>query len=330
MAGEHAATDELWRRIARPFVLSEALDALIGLPADEAGLLAAMRLCESPEVAGLMHDMPVLLRSLSTSVSRQAVRSRGEIRGPVLWSETISARAASFGDPDLFVCTTPQRDYDTPENRALVQALAAIAAAGQAIDRILGTDHDLDRIRAARQVARTARHLLDHPALAGVPRDRLSGRAVRRAKGGKSGARYRAALTVLERAADPVRADDVTSSRDRRTGRQHEMLVAVIHELERRGLHLPEMRVEEGALLGGPITYLHPRRGGRGLHGILVGDVLLDVPEHPDAIDRGGEQRRLEQRSGGRRAMVVFDPAEVPAVVDAAVRSARERVARAV
>ena len=42
----------------------------------------------------------------------------------MLWSETASARASSFGDGGLFVCTTPSQAYDTDENRVLVPALA--------------------------------------------------------------------------------------------------------------------------------------------------------------------------------------------------------------
>ena len=50
-------------------------------------------------------------------------RCIGELRGPVLWSETMSARASSFGDRDLFICATPSRAYDIDENRILVAAL---------------------------------------------------------------------------------------------------------------------------------------------------------------------------------------------------------------
>ena len=48
----------------------------------------------------------------------------------MLWSETMSARSASAGDPGLFVCATTTKAYDTDENRVLKAALDAIRQAG--------------------------------------------------------------------------------------------------------------------------------------------------------------------------------------------------------
>jgi hypothetical protein len=292
--------------------------------------LAGTILCTSPEAERLLHDMPTLVRALTTSVQASPVRSRGEVRGPVLWSETISARAASFGDPDLFVCTTPQRDYDTAENRVLVRALSVLADAGRAIEHVGVAHYDDPVMRSARDNGREARRFLEHPALAQVANERLRPRTTKRARAGKSAQRYRSALDVLERAVEPVSVEHLLPYCDRRTRQQHEVLLGVLLELERRGMRIPPLRVEAGALLAGPITYIHPRRlGARDrLHGIVVGDVLIDVPERARETSRERAAAALAARSHGRTTVLVTDVSEVRAAVDLAVRDARERLAQ--
>jgi hypothetical protein len=323
-------TTELWKRLARPFRLAETVDALFGLAPDVVAQLAGTMLCTSPEAGELLHAMPSLVRALTTSVQGAPLRSRGEIRGPVLWSETMSARAASFGDPDLFVCTTPQRDYDTAENRVLVAALRVLADAGKAIDHIGAADYDDPALRAARTNSRAARLFLDHPALTRVSHERVRPRTLKRVRGSKSAERYRPAMALLERAAEPIEAAALLAYCDRRTRLQHQVLFAVIEELEHRGMRIPPLRAEAGALLGGPITFIHPRRlGARDrLHGIVVGDVLIDVPERARETNRERAMAALAARSHGRVTVLVLDPSEVAAAVDMAVRDARERVSQ--
>ena len=81
----------------------------------------------SPEAERLLATMPSTVRALATSMQTRNERCIGELRGPVLWSETMSARASSFGDEGLFVCATPSRAYDVDENEVLVAALHTIA-----------------------------------------------------------------------------------------------------------------------------------------------------------------------------------------------------------
>ncbi len=85
--------------------------------------MVGARVATSPEAEALLEAMPKTVRSLATSLQTQTERCLGSLRGPVLWSETMSARASSFGDEGLFVCKTPSRAYDIDENRVLVAAL---------------------------------------------------------------------------------------------------------------------------------------------------------------------------------------------------------------
>jgi hypothetical protein len=323
------ATAGIWRRLARPFVLTEVVDVLMGLRPEVVEAFGAVKVCSSDRAGALLAAMPALSRSLATSVGSQAIRSRGEVRGPVLWSETMSARASSFGDEDLFVCAAPQREYDTPANRALVQALRTLAGAIVALDRAPVAWRDDPRVVQARQLARNARTWADHPSLSRVGLERVGPRDLKRVRGGKSGARYAPALALLEVAAEPLGPADLVALCDRRTRLQHWVLLAIIHELENRGLKLPPLRVEGAALLAGPVTYVHARHrmGEERLHGILLGQVLIDVA-HPAAPLSAGEgpEDELARRAGGRELAVIRSYKDVRDAVDRAVRTARELV----
>jgi hypothetical protein len=320
------AATGLWSRLARPFVLVDVVDALLGLSTEVVQQLAGVTVAVCDEAASLLADAPTLVRSLSTSMASVSIRTRGEVRGPVLWSETMSARAATAGDTDLFVCKSPQRDYDTPENQVLVRALKSIVDAGNAVELVGAHEYDDNTLRLARDRAREARRYLDHPALARVSREHLKARTLKRAKNGKKGHRYENAFRMLDRASEPLNVSDLLPFCDRRTRLQHRMLLAAIEELEARGLTLPAMRVEGGILLAGPLTYIHPRRlrTRAHVHGLLVGDVLVDVPERFRGINRARAEESLTARAGGRPSILVIDESEVPRAIDIAIRRARE------
>jgi hypothetical protein len=331
------ATAALWRRLDRPFDLPGMVDVLMGLRPEVTDALAAVKLCVSSQASDLLAAMPNLSRSLATSVNSHAIRSRGEIRGPVLWSETMSARASSFGDEDLFVCTAPQRDYDVPANRALVQALRTLTTAGHAIERAPQRWRGDERVDAARAVARRAHKWVEHPSLSRVTRERVHARDLKRVRGGKSAARYAPALAVLDVAAEPLGPVDLVTLCDRRTRLQHWVLLAVVQELEQRGLAVPPFRAEGAALLAGPVSYVHARHrmGAERLHGILLGHVLIDVAYPPARpVERGSSsaghldvEEELVARGNGRTVAVIRSYRDVQAVVDVAIKAARDVLA---
>src|SRR3954468_16520151 len=56
------------------------------------------------------------LKELPASQSAARVELRAEVRGPVSWTLTQQRRIAT-ADPTVFVCTPPERRYDTPLGR---------------------------------------------------------------------------------------------------------------------------------------------------------------------------------------------------------------------
>jgi hypothetical protein len=322
------ATAQIWARLRRPFDVIEIVDALLGLSPKTAGQLASTVTATCPEAEDLLDRMPHILRSLANSVTDSAEECRGQIRGPVLWSETTAARASSGGAQDVFVCATPQRAYDIDENRVLVAALCAIRDAGRGVDSIDAHSYDDDTLRRARQNGNRAIRYLDHRTLSQVSQGRPNARALKRVRsGGGRRATYIPALAMVDRMGEPLGAEDVRPFCDRRTRAQHALIMSLADGLEQRGATLPPFRAFDGVLFSGPIRYQHPRRLGETtrLHGVLLDDVLVDVPERIRDRNRARAEAALHERSGGRRTVVVLGPDDVDRAIDLALSSPAAR-----
>jgi hypothetical protein len=237
----------------------------------------------SPEVVALLFQMPRMLRSLGVATTQRPERCHGEIRGPVQWSETMSARGATAGAVDLFICTTTSRAYDTPDNRLLVAALRSIVDAASAFERGTVTalpgasaDSVAELARHARRNSSLALRFLDHRALSGVRQGRPTRKEVARARAGKRARTYLPALAVLERADEAIGPLDVEGMADERTRQEHTTIADVLDVLDGRG-HPVTLTARRGMIVGGSLTYVnpsHPLRPSR--PGIRVGRIELE------------------------------------------------------
>lgn|GEM_PF-794046 len=317
------AFDDLWSRLSTPFNVLATVSVLTGLSRPAVGELIGSVVATSDETERLLDEFPRTIRSLATSMKTQAERCIGELRGPVLWSETLAARASSFGDEDLFVCAAPSRAYDIDENRVLVSALLAVRDAGRgAVEHIGGHRRYQDPVvRAAIRNANDAARFSEHPSLARVTRGKPSMRALKRTRTGKKKASYEPAVLTLERVAHPLSTDDVRQLCDRRTAAQHKVLMHLVHRLEAGGSRLPPFRAEGQSLYAGPVQYHHGARAAdrNGLAGIVVGQVLVDVPDRLADPDRVAGEAALGARAGNRRHVLVVDEDDIDRAIALAI-----------
>src|SRR4051812_15670763 len=177
-------TAALWRRLDRPFDSAHALEALLGMPHATARYLVAVRLATCRETDGLLDRMHEIVRSLAIATTVSPVRTAGDIRGPVLWSETVAARSASPGANGVFVCASPSKAYDTDENKVLVHALSKIRDTARGFEGASLVHSDDPSLRRARHNVVKAIRFLEHRTLSGVPRERPNGRAIQKARQG--------------------------------------------------------------------------------------------------------------------------------------------------
>jgi chloramphenicol 3-O-phosphotransferase len=309
----------LFDRLARPYDPEKVTAALLGQSSRVARQLVGAVLATSDETEHLLDAMPTIVRSMAIATTDRAERCMGELRGPVLWAETMSARSASAGDPGLFVCATTTKAYDTDENRVLKAALHAVQQAAHHAEH--GMDvHTDDVVKRARHNGQHAARLLEHQTLTQVPVVRPTGRALRRTRAGSRRHTYRPALAVLRRAAEPMAPDHLDAFADARTREQHDLLAATIERVEAATGTRLVLRSDRGGLAGGPLTYHHPghRDEGHHLDGITIDGVLVDVPSSP-AADLAAERAALEQRAGGRPSVLATSAADVSAAVQLAL-----------
>lgn len=314
-------THALWARLRRPFDTPEVIDAALGLPTAVIDQLIGSRIASGDGAERLLARMPVISRALSTAIRKRPERCMGELRGPVLWSETMAARGASAAAPDVFVCAVPRRHYDTDENRVLVAALVAIRDAGRATELLPADAYDDEVLRQARSNGQKADRWLHSQHLQTVPRTRPGPREVRRVRAGSRKGTYTPAIRVLDEAYEPLTVEDVLPLCDRRTRAQHEVIIGLLERVEARGITTPKLRARDGALFSsGVLDYHHPRLRGAdaGLHGILLGDVLVDVPPAGGLVRRDVVISTLAARSEGRRTVAVFGPEDLDRAVDLA------------
>jgi hypothetical protein len=285
------ATIELWNRLERPFDPASAVEAFTGLHRTAARQFVGAGLATSREADHLLDHMHEIVRSLAVATTSNPTRTEGDIRGPVLWSETLAARAASPGAGNVFICASPVRAYDTDENQVLVHALVAIRDAAKAADPTGHSHGGDDVIRRARYNGTRAIRALDHRTLASVHQRRPTARAMQKARAGLRARNYRAAVAVIERGVDPVDASAVMERCDELKRRQHELFVAVADQLGEQ-----TVRVVDGTLQAGPLRLVPAHRAERGApHGTLLGDLVLDVVDRD--VDRVVELYRRSDSS---------------------------------
>lgn len=315
----------IWERLARPFSMPETIDGLLGLTTRVASQFVGTKVATSPEAEALLDGMSTTMRSLATSMQTHAQRCTGDIRGPILWSETMSARASSNGAEDVFVCATPSRAYDITQNQVLVYALHAVHEAAKQSAIVSDQDYDDETLRRARAQGERARHYLQHPSLRSVTIKPPDGRAVNRTRAGKSRKSYEPALAMLERIREPISVEELLPYVDRRTKAQHDILMSFVDKLEAGGNRLPPFRAEDGVLYAGPLQYRHPRTLGNveRLSGILIGNLLVDVPDRLRERSRSRAQFDLQARAQGRRCMVIMNRDDIDEAFELAASLAR-------
>ena len=263
-AAPASGTARVLGRLARPYDPAKATAALLGLPLRLARQLVGAVVATSDEAEDLLAAMPHVLRSLAIATTDRPERCYGELRGPILWSETMSSRSASAGDPGLFVCATTTKAYDTDENRVLKAALATVHRSARDADHASPLPLE-DLVRRARRNGHHAAHILEHQTLSAVPTVRPDARQLRRTRAGSRRSTYRPALELLRRSAAPVTADHLEPFAEPGTLAQHDLLADVLDALEStRGGPL-RLRVADGGLVAGEVAYDH-------LAGVRLGD----------------------------------------------------------
>jgi hypothetical protein len=311
------ATVELWYRLARPFDAASAVEALTGLYPATARQLVGMNLATSREADVLLDQMHDIVRCLSIATTSSPTRCLGEVRGPVLWSETMAARSASPGAGTVFVCASPVKAYDTDENRVLRHSLSRIRDAARDADPTGHSHGDNEEIRRARYNGTRAIRALEHRTLASVSKVKPNGRAMQKTRTSSRSRIYRPAIDLLQRASNVIDAKTVAAYCDDHTRRQHGLLLAIADSLK-----LGEFHIVGQTLTNRGLRYVHRQRADdEGMYGVLLRNLLLDVPDPANGVDAAQAERNLLARCREHPVLIVKGPSDV----DLAIRLTNRR-----
>ena len=278
----------LWRRRAPGTSAVACVVALTGIDPLALSDALSISLAASPEAQVLLDGMELRVRTLTTSVESDTERCIYSVRGPVLWSETLTARANALGNDDVFVCATPSRSFDTVENRVLVASLDAIARATKALAGPTGQKVPAEDAARILAVAEEARRWRRHPRLASVRSTRLNGRDLARLRTGHRSSRMGPVLAVRARVNEPFVPEDLDGLADRATRRYHAVVRTAVDVLVERFGEPAEMVLDDGGLTAGAITFRHPNASGGCPPGLTYrGIPLLPPQELVDAAPWG-------------------------------------------
>jgi len=292
---------------------------VLGFPLSVVDDITTIQLAASVEAEVLIATTPDLLRVMASSTLMEVEHCRGHIRGPVLWAETLNARANGLGSEDVFVCGVPSRDVDVTENRALVAALRLVAGARRFLDGPAVEFARPDVIERAAANAAAARGILGHRDLASVTVERAGRIRLHRVSNGRRSRQYQPAVAVLGRRDRPFRHGEVKTWADPRTAAQLHSFVLVAQALRRRGDELAKLTISGDELNSGRLTYRNWRnQTPDGQHGMLLGDVVVDGAIGTGPDDRSAAMDDLQRRAAGRRYCLVTTEADADVAVELA------------
>lgn len=271
-----SATARLWDMRDRAVPSVAGAMALTGLPMAQLRDAARISLAASPECRTLLDELPVGIRRIPMALTTTLETCVHSVRGQVVWSETITARANSFGNDDIFVCTTSARTFDDPLNRALVWVLSEVALAARAVRGPVGelmepaARNEIDDRAAA---ARAWRH---HRRLAGVRAAPLHSRDLTRVRHGRHRSAADAMLEACNRAHEPFSGDDVDGLTEAAAREQHTRMAEILESAKQRTTDRMALVLQDGALRCGGLAYRHPAARGSAPAGLTFEGRPLD------------------------------------------------------
>jgi hypothetical protein len=294
--------------------------SLAGVPEEALRDLSLLWIATTREAANLLDTTPELLRVLASTTTMRSERCVGNVHGPVLWSETLNARAHTMGGDDIFVCGVQSRDFDIAENRVLLGALDLVARSAAVLDGDAAAILSPATRALIRQRAEEARRLRGDRHLEGVRRGRVAQNSMQKVERSRRARHYAPAADVLRRRTSPFDAAAFVEVVDPATASQLRALELILEAIASRTPRRSPLRCVGVEAMAGPVRYRNWRRAtSSGRHGILVGDVLVDGPDRNDPEARSRMLDSLATRAGGQRYCLVATPEEASFAVELAL-----------
>lgn len=283
---EHPTT-RLWTSFDPDVAHKALLPIVCGVPYQAVDDVMLISAAKSRPASRLMARAPGMLRQLAHQTTTHSERCVGHVRGPIQWSETITAWSSGVGVDDVFICVSPRRDFDVAENRLLVWLLRRLVAAGRRTSGDGAGWFSPDSVAAVAEQGRTAQRLLQHKALRGVTVRKLTGREMQLVRKSRHAQAYAPAMKLADRIARPFERDEVRALVSQTTVEHHRALMMIVDRLRDRGLAVPMMTVRGDFAVAGHLRYRNTEimvdRRLTAENGLFFGDVRILTVAETDA-----------------------------------------------
>lgn len=294
------ASHRLWSLLDPSVSRIAALSACTGLPVEIAWQIQVYAFALSPEFADLLEAMPALGRALSCTTVSESERCVGHLRGPVRWSETMTAWSSGLGVDDVFVCAIERRDFNLPENRLLVGLLDRVIAAGPTLhSEAAAMLPQPVRTRLATKIAeaKTAR---SRRVFRGIPvQRRLNPKDLRDARHARHQARLAVVFAAEQAITTALDQRWMYALSDEATRIFHKEVLAWAIQRRESGLTVPRLRVADGALVFGTEAFWHPTLRNSPLENDEFSTQVATPPNEPAMSENDAQSAALPfQRSG--------------------------------
>ncbi|CAB5063542.1 MAG: hypothetical protein F2942_02225 [Actinobacteria bacterium] len=255
-------TAAVWSRRVPGSDSALCISALLGLPGDQAEDIVSVTVAGSDSAWDFLVQLDLSLSSMKVSSEHVAQHCVNSVRGSVLWSETITARASALGNEDIFVCSVPSRSFDTPANRWLAASAFSLSRAESALLRL--SPDVVEAMNTNREhierVADLASQRRSDKRLAGVRAELPSVRERWRLQRNRRSSQLAPLFKLEEFSLDPFARPSklLDALTDSATSQHHTELLRLVMEEEAETGQIQELRYTGAGLEIGKWRFLHP------------------------------------------------------------------------
>lgn len=267
---------------------------LIGIPKETLQAHADYLMISSKSTVQALESMDAMIRTLNTALENGVELSMMSVHGPILWSETMTARAHSFGNEDVYMCRVTTRTFNTAENRfilAILKSLVNIHSRLQSSD--LWGDLDESEQEHLTDLAQQARSWSQHSRLSQLSRKPLRTRELTTIRHSPRHLLFEPFLELHDRRRTLFTLHELSDFIDPVTREYLEHVVDVTNAVGALTRLPARWSVTANGLERGELSFRHPRADGKYPSGICVRGV--PVPAHLDVEARFS---RLRPESG--------------------------------
>lgn len=272
------ATEVLWAARSGPSRAAERASVLTGIDISSIETATSAEVVLSSLARAVLDSMSHLDRILTSTQRTAAETCVHSVRGPIAWSETMTARANALGNDDVFVCLRSERSFDTPGNRLIAVCLERIAGTVTDAPEISDVFNDANGRDLAERTG-TARGWLDLAVMSKIARKPLSVRERTRLRSGRRGKDLAPFLDLVARFDDGPSGGLLARMTDRSTRAFHRFVIEMLGLVDQVEELPKEMKLVRGVLAVGNMTFRHPMVPGPGVPGLAYRGIPLLPPK---------------------------------------------------